>query len=291
MNLCENILTLQHDDDWCKEVKDFIRQNIIMVPKFEGFTVENDECLRFKIQIYVPLNDELRSLILNEDHRAVYMVHPGVTKTREDLKPLFFWKKMKEDIVNYVERCLEYQQVKAKHKHLARLLQPHVIPESKWEAISMDFIVVFPLMTRRHDSIFVVVDTLTKSSHFIPVHTTYQAPDIAIFFISEIVRMHGMPKRIISDRGSVFTGLFWTSFQEALGTQLNFSTAYHRETDMQTEGKNQILEDMLCMYVMDQQKHWEEFFPLVEFAYNNSYQRTIKMAPFSFFMSDRVRRL
>ena len=95
----------------------------------------------------------------------------------------------------------------------------------------MDYIVGFPLMARRHDSIFIVVDTLTKSSHFIPMHTTYQAPDIARVFISDIVRLHGMEKRIISDRGSVFTRLFWMSFQEALGTQLNFSTAYHPETN------------------------------------------------------------
>jgi hypothetical protein len=112
---------------------------------------------------------------------------------------------MKADIVNYVERCLEFQQVKVEHRHLAGLLQPHAILESKWEVISMDFIVGLPLTARRNDSIFVVVDALTKSSHFIPVHTTYQAPDIAIFFISEIVRLHGVPKRIISDRGLVFT--------------------------------------------------------------------------------------
>jgi transposase InsO family protein len=146
----------------------------------------------------------------------------------------------------------------------------------------MDFIVGLPLTERRHDSIFVVVNTLTKSAHFIPMRMTYQEADIARVFISEIVRLHGVPKRIISDRGSVFTGRFWTSFQEALGTQLNFSTVYHPETDGQTERTNQILEDMLCMYVMDQQKHWEEFLPLVEFAYNNSYQSTIKMVPFKF---------
>ena len=91
----------------------------------------------------------------------------------------------------------------------------------------MDFIVGFPLTARRHDSIFVVVDTLTKSAHFIPMKTTYQTPDIARVFISDIVRLHGVPKRIISDQGSVFIGRFWTSFQEALGTQLNFSTIYH----------------------------------------------------------------
>jgi hypothetical protein len=99
----------------------------------------------------------------------------------------------------------------------------------------MDFIVGLPLTARRHDSIFVIVDTLTKSAHFIPVRMTYQAPDIARVFISEIVRLHGMPKRIISDRGLVFTGRFWMSFQEAFGTHLNFSTAYHSEINRKTE--------------------------------------------------------
>jgi hypothetical protein len=205
MNLCEKILTLQHDDDWYKEVEGFIGQNTMMVPQYEGFSFDSDGLLRFKSWIYVPPNEELRMLILSEAHRAVYMAHPGVTKMRADLKPLFFWRGMKADIVNYVARCLECQQVKAEHRHPAGLLQPHAISESKWEVISMDFIVGLPLMARRHDSIFVVVDTLTKSAHFVPMRTTYQAPDIARVFISEIVRLHGVPKRIISNWGSVFT--------------------------------------------------------------------------------------
>jgi hypothetical protein len=132
---------------------------------------------------------------------------------------------MKANIVKYVARCIECQQVKVEHRHSTRLLQPHAILGLKWEVILMDFIVGLP--ARRHDSIFVVVDTLTKSAHFIPVRTMYQEPDIARVLISEIVRLHGVPKRIISDRGSMFTRRFWTSFQEALGTQLNFSTMYH----------------------------------------------------------------
>ena len=96
-------------------------------------------------------------------------------------------------------RCLECQQLKAEHRHPVGLLQPHAIPESKWEVILIDFIVGLPLTARRHDSIFVVVDTLTKSAHFIPMCTMYQAPNIARVFISEIVRLHGMPKNIISD--------------------------------------------------------------------------------------------
>jgi hypothetical protein len=99
----------------------------------------------------------------------------------------------------------------------------------------MDFIVGFPLTARRHDLIFLVVDTLTKSAHFIHVHIMYQAPDILRFFISEIVRLHGVTKRIISDRGLMFTRKLWTSFEEALGTQLNFSTAYHLETKGKTK--------------------------------------------------------
>jgi hypothetical protein len=141
----------------------------------------------------------LTSFIPREAHREVYMDHLGVTKMREDLKPLFFWKGMKPNIVNYVVKCIECQQVKAEHRHPTGLLQPHAIPESKWEVISMDFIVGLSLMSRRYDLIFIVVDTLTKSAHFITVQTTYQAPDIAKVFISEIVRLHGMPKRIISD--------------------------------------------------------------------------------------------
>jgi hypothetical protein len=141
--------------------------------------------------------------------------------------------------------------VKAEHRHLTGLLQTHAIPESKWEVISMDFIVGFPLTIRRHDSIFVVVDTLTKSAHFIPVRTMYQTPNIAIFFVSNIVRLHGVPRKIISDRGSMFIGRFWTSFQEDLGTQLKFSTTYHPKIDAKTKIINHILEHMLCMYVMD----------------------------------------
>jgi hypothetical protein len=128
MNLREKILALHHDDDWYKEVKDFIRQNTMMAPRFEGFTLDKNGLLRFKNLICVPPNDELRSLILNKAHRAVYMAHSGVMKMRVDLKPLFFWKGMKADIVNYVAKCLECQQVKDEHTHPAGLLQPHTIP-------------------------------------------------------------------------------------------------------------------------------------------------------------------
>jgi hypothetical protein len=108
-NIHEKILTLQCDDDWYKEVEGFIRKNTMMVPIFEGFTFDNDGLLRFKNWIHGPPNDKLKSLFLNEALRAVYMAHPRVTMMRADLKPLLFWKGMKEYIVNYVARCLECQ--------------------------------------------------------------------------------------------------------------------------------------------------------------------------------------
>jgi hypothetical protein len=136
----------------------------MMVRNFEGYSLENDRLLRYNRKIYVPPNDEVRIFILRESHRVVYMAHLRVTKMKQDLNPLFFWKGMKSNIVSYMERCLECQQVKTEHRHLAGLLKPHDIPESKWEVISMEFIVGLPLMARTHDSNFLVVDTLTKSA-------------------------------------------------------------------------------------------------------------------------------
>jgi hypothetical protein len=108
MNLQETILELQIDDDWYKQLKDNIRQDTMMIPRYEGYSLDNDGLLRYNGRIYVPPNDELRKLILNEAHRAMYMAHPGVMKMKEDLKPLFFWKGMKTDIFNYVVICLEW---------------------------------------------------------------------------------------------------------------------------------------------------------------------------------------
>jgi transposase InsO family protein len=150
----------------------------------------------------------------------------------------------------------------------------------KWEAISMDFVVGLPLTSHRHNSILVIVDKLTKSAHFIPVRDTYDVTYVARVFISKVIRLQGIPKKIISDRDSRFTSRFWTSLQSALGTQLNLSTTYHPETDGQTERVNQVMEDMLRMYVMDNQTQWEKYLHLVEFAYNNSYHSSIEMPPY-----------
>jgi len=144
----------------------------------------------------------------------------------------------------------------------------------------MDFIVGLPNTSQKHDSIWVIVDRLTKSAHFLPVHTTYTAKKYAEIYMDQIVRLHGIPKTIISDRGTLFVARFWEQMQLALGTKLIRSSAYHPQTDGQTERVNQILEDMLRACVIHYDKNWDKCLALAEFSYNNSYQSSLKMAPF-----------
>jgi transposase InsO family protein len=144
----------------------------------------------------------------------------------------------------------------------------------------MDFIVGLPLMPRNHDSIWVVVDRLTKTAHFIAVNSTYSAKDYAEIYLDPIVRLHGIHKTIISDRGPQFIAHSWKQLDENLGTKLICSSTYHPQTDGQTERVNQIVEDMLRACIIHFDKSWDKCLALVEFSYNNSYQASLKMAPF-----------
>ena len=144
----------------------------------------------------------------------------------------------------------------------------------------MDFIVGFPQTRRLNDSIWVIVDRLTKSANFIPVKSTYTAKDYARIYINEIVSLHGIPLSIILDRGSHFTYHFWKSFQKGLGTHVKFSIAFHPQIDDQEERTNKTLEDMLRACVIDFKGSWDEYLPSVEISYNNSYHSTISMDPF-----------
>jgi hypothetical protein len=160
------------------------------------------------------------------------------------------------------------------------LLQPLQVPEWKWEEIAMNFIVGLPRTQSGYDSIWIIVDRLTKVAHFIPIKTTYSGPQLAELYMSWIVCLHGVPKKIMSDRGTQFTLRFWERLHEALDTQLRFSFAYHPQTDGQTERVNQILEDMLRACALQYGRSWDKSLSYAEFSYNNSYQESLKMAPF-----------
>jgi transposase InsO family protein len=144
----------------------------------------------------------------------------------------------------------------------------------------MDFIVGLPTTQSGYDSIWVIVDRFLKVAHFIPVKTTYKGSKLAELYIARIVCLHGVPKKIVSDRGTQFTSRFWEKLREAMETKLNFSSAYHPHTEGQTERVNQILEDMLKACSLKDKKSWDKCLPYAEFSYNNSYQESLKMSPF-----------
>ena len=187
---------------------------------------------------------------------------------------------MKRDVVDYVSKCLICQQVKADHQLPGGLLKPLGIPEWKWECVAFDFVSGLPRSFRKNDSIWVVVDRLTKSVHLIPLKVSRTAEQLAQLYMDNIVRYHRIPREILSDRDPLFTSHSWRAFQQALGTKVRLSTAYHPQTDGQTERTIQTLEDLLRSCILEWGGDWEQHLPLVEFTHNNSYQASIGMAPF-----------
>ncbi|KAK1421783.1 hypothetical protein QVD17_24409 [Tagetes erecta] len=241
---------------------------------------KSDDLLYFMDRIWIPNRDNLRTIILNEAHKSRYSIHPGSDKMYMDLRKQYWWPGMKKDIALYVAKCLTCSKVKAKHQRPSGLLVQPEIPVWKWESISMDFITKLPRTPSGCDSIWVIVDRLTKSAHFLAIRESDPASKLAKMYIQEIVSRHGVPLDIISDHDGRYMSRFWQSMQSSLGTKLNISTAYHPQTDGQTERTIQTLEDMLRACVIDFGGNWESHLALVEFSYNNSYHSSIDMAPF-----------
>ncbi|GJT49938.1 putative reverse transcriptase domain-containing protein [Tanacetum coccineum] len=210
---------------------------------------KSDGTLYYLDRIWVPLKGEVRTLIMDEAHKSKYFVHPGADKMYYDLRDRYWWPGMKKDIAEY-------------------------------EGIAMDFVTKLPRTSSGHDTIWVIMDRLTKSAHFLPMREDYKMDRLARLYLNEIVARHGVPISIISDRDSRFTSRFWQSMQEALGTRLDMSTAYHPQIDGQSERTIQTLEDMLRACVLDFRGSWDVHLPLVEFSYNNSYHSSMRCAPF-----------
>ncbi|KAI3757891.1 hypothetical protein L6452_05435 [Arctium lappa] len=197
-----------------------------------------------------------------------------------DLKLHYWWPVMKLDVAKCVERCVTCLQVKAEHQRPYGSLQPLTIPEWKWKHITMDFVFKLPKTLKGNDTIWVVVDRLTKSAHFLAMRETLPMDKLTNLYIDEVVSRHGVPLSILSDRDSQFTSKFWDGLQRELGTKVKLSMAYHPQTNGQSERTIQTLEDMLRSCVIDFGGTWDSYLPLVEFAYNNSYHSSIRMAPF-----------
>ena len=181
-----------------------------------GFEIR-DDVLRRGNRLCVPDVDGLRQRILQEAHNAPYSVHPGVTKMYQDVKCMYWWNGMKKDVAQYVASCLTCQQAKFEHQRPTGLLQELPLPEWKWERITMDFVVGLPKTQKGHDSIWVIVDRLTKSAHFLAVKTTYTVAQYAQMYLDSIVALHGVPASIVFDRGPQFTSRFWQRTSGSLG--------------------------------------------------------------------------
>ncbi|KAI3751318.1 hypothetical protein L2E82_22385 [Cichorium intybus] len=244
------------------------------------FEIKPDGVRYFKNRIWIPKVDELRDLILNESHRSRYSIHPRADKMYKDLTGYYWWSGRKKDVALYVGKCLMCSKVKAEHQKPSGLLQQPEILEWKWEQVPKDFVTKLPRTSKGHDTIWVIVDRLTKSAHFLRIREDYKTERLAQIYIDRILALHGVPLSIISDRDSRFTSRFWQILQKALGTQLNLSTTYHPQTYGQTERTIQTLEEMFRACAIDFKGNWDTHLLLIEFLYNNSYHTSIQCAPY-----------
>jgi hypothetical protein len=265
----------QKDDEKINKIRE-----LIIDGKGPDFCEDAEGVVCFKDRLCVPDIKSIQELILKKAHETTYSRHPGSEKMYQDLKKISWWYGMKRKTAEYVARCKSCERIKAEHQRPTGLLQPLQIPQWKWDEIGMDFIVGLPRTRAGYDSIWVVVDHLTKAAHFILVRTTYSSPMLVELYMSQIVCLHGVLKKIVSDRGTQFTSHFWQQLHETLGTHLKFSSAYHPQTDGQKERTNQILEDILRACALQDKLGWDKRLPYVEFSYNNSYQASMMMSPF-----------
>nr|GEY15516.1 reverse transcriptase domain-containing protein [Tanacetum cinerariifolium] len=279
------IKALKPDNLEKEDVGRMIRKDI---PK-EKLEPHADGTLCLNARSWLPCYGDLRSVIIHESYKSKYFVHPGSDKMYQDMKKLYWWPNMKANIATYVSKCLTCVRVKAEHQRPSGLLVQPTIPEWKWDNITMDFITKLPKSSQGFDSIWVIVDRLTNSAHFLPIRDNDPLDKLARLYLNRIVVRHGIPVSIICDRDGRFTSNFWRSFQKALGVDISMSIAYHPKTNGQSERTIQTLKDMLRACVIDFGKGWVKHLPLCEFSYNNSYHTSIKAAPYEALYGQKCR--
>ncbi|KAJ3708704.1 hypothetical protein LUZ61_012409 [Rhynchospora tenuis] len=269
----QDILVSYTDDPWIAE----LQSKLAATPPPTELTCYQG-ILRYKGRICVGSGGNWREMILHALHDTSVGGHSGVNATYQRVKKLFYWPHLKQFVHDHVSACQSCQINKPERVPYPGLLQPMPIPDEAWQSVGLDFITGLPISKGR-DVILVVVDRLTKYGHFLPLKHPYTASEVAQLFLDNVYKLHGLPHNLVSDRDPVFTSAFWRELMAKIGIQLNMSTAYHPQSDGQTERLNQCLEQYLRCMIFDQQKQWCRWLPLAEYWYNTSYQQSLNTSP------------
>ncbi|GJY73108.1 putative reverse transcriptase domain-containing protein, partial [Tanacetum coccineum] len=222
--------------------------------RMEKLEPRGDGTLCLNGRSWLPCYGDLRTVIMHESHKSKYSIHPGSDKMYQDIKKLYWWPNKKANIATYVSKCLTCAKVKAEHQRPSGLLVQPEIPQWKWDNIMMDFVMKLPKSSQGYNTIWVIVDRLTKSAIFVPIRETN--PMEKLVYLKEVVTRHEIPVSIICDHDPRFASSFWRSLQKALGTNLDMSTAYHPQTDRQSERTIQTFKDMMRACMIDFGKGW-----------------------------------
>ena len=284
-HLIEEVVKAQKSDEFSKRIQAdprCVENSRLQLTPIEGVLMRGD-------LIYVPDDRTLKSKLLYEAHDSPTSGHGGVAKTIWLLSNQFWWPRMNGDIADYISRCNRCQLVKSSTRPPSGKLNPLPRPLNAWSDIGIDFIGPLPKTKRGHDAIMVVVDRSSKYGHFIPTTTKITGEDVWRLLMHEVVRLHGLPISIVSDRDTRFTGFFWQALHHAMNVHLRMSTSFHPATDGQTERLNRILEDYLRCYCSTAQDDWDDLLDNAELCYNNSYQSAIGTSPHVYVNGQRAR--
>jgi hypothetical protein len=249
------------------EAQDLLAQLAVHSPSDQGFSLQNG-LIRKDGLIWIANNSALRTKLISALHDGAVGGHSGSLATYHRIRRLFWWKGLKADMVEYVKQCDICQRAKAERIYSPGLLQPLPIPQGAWQDLAMDFIEGLP-KSEGYGTILVVVDRYTKYAHFFSLKHPFSASMVAKVFLDNVVRLHGTPRSVVSDRDKIFTSHFWKSLFQALNTKLALTTAYHPQSDGQSERVNQCLEMYLRCAISDSPKQWITWLPLAEFWYNS----------------------
>jgi hypothetical protein len=260
------------------EMQQLLQQLAVHSPDEKGYSLEHG-LIKFNGRLVIGSNLALQTKLIATLHDSALGGHSGIQATYQRAKKLYYWPGMKLAVELFVRQCEVCQQAKHSNTRPAGLLQPLPPPKGAWQDITMDFMEGLPLSDGAN-VILVVVDRLTKYAHFLPLHHPYTAKTVAKVYVDQIVKLHGVPLSIISDRDRIFTSAFWKELIAAVGTKLHYSTAYHPQTDGQTERVNQCVEQYLRCAVQDQPKRWHHWLAMAEFWYNTSHHTALGCSPF-----------